>query len=164
MDRSTALSSLLVVLLSTQFAAAAPPATTSSPAAEDARSYPAFEEGRNRWLARIEELNLTPEQRAAMKAIGERYRTLGHPLAERARQIREEFMAVAPDSAGYAAATDAAVASTATLASDTVRLLSDLRAELYGLLTDEQRQQLTSKATEERQRWDDWRSRHKPAQ
>ena len=162
MDRSTAFVSLLVALLAAFSAQANPPPDAPSPAAA---ACPALGPGgENKWLSRIEELNLTPEQREAMKAIGERYRTQGHELATRAGRIREEFMAVAPDAAGYVAATDAAAASTATLAADTVHLLAGLRAELYGLLTDEQRQRLAEKSRLERERWDDWRARHQPGQ
>jgi Spy/CpxP family protein refolding chaperone len=162
MDRSTAFVLLLVALLTTAQAHANPPPDAPSPGAA---ACPALGPGgENPWLARIEELNLTPEQREAMKAIGERYRTQGHELSTRAGQIREQFRAVTPDAPGYAAATDAAAASTATLAADTVHLLAGLRAELYGLLTDEQRQRLAEKSRLERERWDDWRARHQPAQ
>ena len=168
MDRSTAFVSLLVISLASAVAHAGPPPAGSAP--PDGPSHataacPAFGPGREgQWLARIEKLNLTPAQREAMKTIGERYRTQGHELATRAGQIREQFLAVAPDAAGYVAATEAAAAATATLASDTVHLLGDLRAELYGLLTDEQRQQLSDEARLERERWEDWRARHQPAQ
>jgi Spy/CpxP family protein refolding chaperone len=116
------------------------------------------------WMAAIEDLQLTGEQRQSIQAIFERYRTRGWDLAQRGQGIREQLMGVAPDAPGYAAAVDAASQASAALAADGVRLLSDMRTELYGVLTDEQRARLKEKASKERDRWADWRQRHQGPQ
>jgi Spy/CpxP family protein refolding chaperone len=112
------------------------------------------------WMAALDDLQLTGEQRQAVQSVFERYRTRGWDLAQRAQGIREQLMGVAPDAPGYAKAVDAASQSSAALAADGVRLLSDMRAELYGILTEEQRARLKERASKERDRWADWRSRH----
>jgi len=117
-----------------------------------------------KWLARMEELQLTPEQRQAMQEIADHYRALGTEAAQRASGIREQFLAVSPDDPGYENATAKASEAASLLAADTVRLLSALRAEVHAVLSDEQRQQLKERMTEERARWDEWRNRHKSPQ
>ena len=116
------------------------------------------------WLARMEDLRLTPEQRKAIQAIADHYRALGTAAAQRASGIREQLLGASPDDPGYADATDKASEAASLLAADAVRLLSELRAEVHSVLSEEQRQRLKERGTEERARWDEWRSRHKPAQ
>jgi Spy/CpxP family protein refolding chaperone len=113
------------------------------------------------WMSGMDELNLTAEQRASMKQVFERYRTRGAELAERGSAVRTDLMNVAPDDAGYDAAVDSAAEKTAEITADAVRLMSEMRKELHAILTEEQRAQLKERMTTERQRWDEWRNRHK---
>lgn len=117
-----------------------------------------------KWLARLEELKLTPEQRQAIQEIADHYRSLGTDAAQRASGIREQWLNVSPDDPAYATATDKASEAAARLAADAVHLLSAMRAEVHAVLSNEQRQLLKERMTGERARWDEWRSRHKPPQ
>jgi hypothetical protein len=72
------------------------------------------------------------------------------------------MLGVAPDEASYADAVARSGEAAAALASDAVRLAGELRAEIHAVLTLDQRTRLKERAQVERQRWDDWRSRHAP--
>lgn len=116
------------------------------------------------FMRAIEELKLSPEQREAMKAVGERFSARGTELRQRGEAIAEAMQQAEPGTPGYASATDKAGADAAGLAADTVRLAADLRSELWAILTPEQREQLRQRATEKRKGWDEWRERHRPAE
>jgi Spy/CpxP family protein refolding chaperone len=113
-------------------------------------------------LGALEALELTPAQRQSIRAIAERYRIRGMDLEQRAADIREQMLGVAPDEASYADAVARSGEAAAALASDAVRLAGELRAEIHAVLTLDQRTRLKERAQVERQRWDDWRSRHAP--
>ncbi len=115
------------------------------------------------WPARMEELGLTPEQKGALKTVMERYQPKGWELAQRGRGVREQLSAVSPDDSAYAAATEQAATSAAEIAADLVKLLSELRAEIHGLLTVEQRQRLQERASADSKPWNEWRERHRAA-
>lgn len=115
------------------------------------------------WMSRMEGLNLSAEQRAAMQQVFERYRTRGVELAQRGSSVRSALMDVAPEDPAYAAATDNAAAAAAAIAADAVKLMSEMRGEMNAILTPEQRQQLRDRMAEKKQRWEEWRNRHKPA-
>jgi Spy/CpxP family protein refolding chaperone len=114
------------------------------------------------WMSHMEDLGLTAEQRAAMKQVFERYRTRGSELAQRGSAVRSELMNVSPDDSGYVAATANAAEATAGIAADVVRLMSEMRKEVHAILTEEQRQKLKERAAADRERWQEWRDRHKP--
>lgn len=115
------------------------------------------------WLSRMEGLNLSAEQRAAMQQVFERYRTRGVELAQRGSSVRSELMDVAPEDAAYAAATERAAEAAAAIAADAVKLMSEMRGEMNAILTPEQRQQLRDRMAAKKQRWEEWRNRHRPA-
>lgn len=117
-----------------------------------------------KWISRIEELNLTAEQQLAIQAIMERYRNRALELAQRGTVVREQFTSVLPTDAGYDEATEKAAETAAALMADGIRLMSALRAEVHGVLTPEQRDLMNERMQAERQRWDDWRSRHQSPQ
>lgn len=148
---------LALLLAITTAASATPPATVPPDAIGSGRTGP-FE---RRLFGAIEELDLTPAQHAAIKEIANRYRTRGMDLAQRASDMREQFMDVSPDDAAYADATARSAELASALAADAVRLASELRAEIHGVLTPAQRELLEQRARERRQRWDDWRERHR---
>jgi len=116
------------------------------------------------FMRAIEDLKLTPEQREAMKAVGERFSARGTELRQRGEAIAEAMRVAEPGTPGYASATDKAGADAAGLAADTVRLAADLRSELWAILTPEQREQLRQRTAQQRKGWDEWRERHRPAQ
>jgi Spy/CpxP family protein refolding chaperone len=115
------------------------------------------------WMSRMDGLNISAEQRAAMQQIFERYRTRGVELAQRGSGVRSELMDVAPEDPGYPAATERAAEAAAGIAADAVKLMSDMRGEMNAILTPEQRQQLRDRMAAKQQRWEEWRNRHKPA-
>lgn len=114
------------------------------------------------WMNRMDELGLTGEQRQAIQAIVERFRDRGMELGQQASGTRDELLAVAPDDPRYAEATRAAADSAARIAAQGVELASAMRAEMHAVLTPEQRQLARERATADRQRWEDWRQRHRP--
>ena len=116
------------------------------------------------WLAGLDELGLTADQRDAIRKITESYRTRGWDLAQRAAGIREQFSRVAPNDPGYADATQKASETAAVLASDLVKMIADARAEIHAVLTDEQRQHLRDRLDSSQKRWEEWRSRHQAPQ
>jgi Spy/CpxP family protein refolding chaperone len=115
------------------------------------------------WMSRMEGLNISAEQRAAMQQIFERYRTRGVELAQRGSGVRSELMDVAPEDPGYPAATERAAEAAAGIAADAVKLMSEMRGEVSAVLTPEQRQQLRDRMAAKKQRWEEWRNRHRPS-
>jgi Spy/CpxP family protein refolding chaperone len=145
------------VMASLGLAAPSPPEAATHP-----RPGGGFDAAQSRWLAQLEELDLTPDQRQAVRSIAERFHARGVELAQRASRLREEFVETLPDDRTYASATERASDGAALLAADAVRMLSDMRSELHAVLSDEQRQRLRERLSAERSRWEDWRARHKP--
>lgn len=115
-------------------------------------------------MAYLRELDLSVEQHQSMQAIGQRFRDRAIALMQRSAEARDRMRTVMPDDPAYAAAIAAAAQSAATLAADGVMLFGEMRAELHTVLTEAQRQQLRERATADRQRWDEWRSRHQSQQ
>lgn len=112
----------------------------------------------------LRELDLSLEQRQSMQEIAQRFRDRAVALMQRGAEARDRLRSVMPDDAAYADAVTTAAQSAAVLAADGVRLLGDMRAEMHAVLTDAQRQLLREKVREDRQRWDEWRSRHQSQQ
>lgn len=113
-------------------------------------------------MTALEGLQLDAGQRAALQALGERFRARGVELRQRGVAIADDMKSVEPDDAEYAAATDRASEAAAALAADAVRLAAELRAGIHAILTDEQRQALRARRAEDRKGWDEWRERHRP--
>ncbi len=116
---------------------------------------------RERLLAEIEALGLDATQRAALQKLGDSYRTRAEGLRERAAAIREQMLQVEPDDPRYGDLTERASVATGELAADGARLAADFRADVFSILTPEQRQRLRERASERSKPWDDWRSRHR---
>jgi Spy/CpxP family protein refolding chaperone len=114
------------------------------------------------WMRHMEELGLSGEQRQAIQAIVERFRDRGIELAQRSGGIKDDLLAVSPEDPRYADATRAAAESASRVAAQGVELASEMRVEVYAVLTPEQRQLARARATSDRQRWEDWRQRHRP--
>ncbi len=93
-----------------------------------------------RGMARmLDQLNATPEQRAKIKAIFEKYRPEMQKLGEEIRTSREQFQAIEPGDANYSKAVKQASQKAAELASHAVEEHAAVRSEVYAVLTPEQR-------------------------
>lgn len=110
-----------------------------------------------------QDLDITPEQRETVRAIIRAHQPRWRELRAQASAIRGTLTETSPDDPGYAAATQDASQSAATLAAELVTLVSQMRAEIHAVLTPDQRLQLRQRMEQRRQRWDEWRQRSQPA-
>jgi Spy/CpxP family protein refolding chaperone len=110
-----------------------------------------------------QDLNLTPEQRETVRGVIRAHQPRWHALREQASVIRETLTETSPDDPGYAAVTQEASQSAATLAAEMVTLANQMRAEIHAVLTPEQRLQIRQRLEQRRQRWEAWRQRSRPA-
>lgn len=124
---------------------------------------PMMKDGAAGWQTRLAELGVTAEQQMSFQQVAQSYRDRAMVLAQRGSVARDRWMSVLPDDPGYAAATEEAATATAAIAADGIRLAGQMRAEIYALLTPEQRQQMSEKLSSDQQRWDEWRQRHQAA-
>lgn len=113
------------------------------------------------WQARLQGLELRSEQRAAIQAIVERYRTRAWELSNQGTEARERFTATLPDDPAYADATAAAAEAAAAIVAEGVRLMSELRAEVFAVLDPVQQQRLKEQSAKAERRWEEWRERHR---
>jgi Spy/CpxP family protein refolding chaperone len=124
------------------------------------RPDPAYARHAEQLRAEVERLGLDASQRQALQALGERFQVHGTDLRQRGEAIREQLLAVEPDNPRYDAVTEQASAASAALAADATRLAADFRAEVYAILTPEQRASIRERATARNKDWDAWRQRH----
>jgi Spy/CpxP family protein refolding chaperone len=106
------------------------------------------------WDQWLRDLKLTPEQKQSLRGIAESYRPRLWDLRQRGEAIRDQLLQTSPQDPGYAGVTLEASQAAGALATDAVTLLSQMRVEMDGVLTADQRRALTAKWTQRKQRWD----------
>jgi len=98
-----------------------------------------------------DELALTGQQQQDLQIIGSDYAERFRDLGELGRKSAEELMSLEPSDPSYGPKTDEASALAATSAAEMVILLSEMRAKLYAVLTEAQRETLRQKIADKRQ-------------
>lgn len=87
----------------------------------------------------IKQLDLSPEQKDAVKAVMQQYRPRMQELRQSRNAQRQTLMALTPDDPGYAGAVAQAGEQASTDAREMVNLMGEVQAAVYALLTDEQK-------------------------
>lgn len=107
----------------------------------------------------IKQLDLSVEQKDAIKGVMEQYRPRMRELRESRREQRQVLMALTPDDPGYAGAVAEASEQASADARELVTLMGEVQAAVYALLTDEQkaraaelREEFAAKREERRER------------
>lgn len=108
----------------------------------------------------LHKLNLTDAQRASVKSILESDRTQVKSLHESMLNNHRTLASLTPDDPNY----PTAVAAAKDLAGRAIQHSSDLRTQLYAVLTTEQKQQLPQVLAQQQRdmqtRFEQWRSQH----
>ena len=111
----------------------------------------------------FEALDLTPEQRDAVEAIQATYRPQLQVLMDSSRNTRQALAETAPDDPDYATVVAEASQAAAEHASQLVLLTAEMRRELHGVLTPQQREKaLALRSTMREQRLQKRRERRRP--
>lgn len=87
----------------------------------------------------LKELDLSTEQKDAVKGVMEQYRPRMRELRQSRREQRQTLMALTPDDPGYAGAIAEASEQASADAREMVNLMGEVQAAVYALLTDEQK-------------------------
>jgi protein CpxP len=124
--------------------AAEPPATTGAP--------PALHQGRGAGLElrhALRELNLSPDQQTQVKAIYAAAKGQMQAQRTQARANRQALRAASPNDPGY----PALLATVKADAAAGIQLASDLRTQVYAVLTPEQQARIPALQAAARSRW-----------
>lgn len=151
-----------LVALGGSVAFAAPDASRS-PASPRAMHHGDFDgaspEGGLRFRHLVEQLDLSADQKARIGAMVERMRPRMQALHQSGRATREQLASLPPTDPAYASA----VAQAKTQAAEWIDVTSDLWAQVYGVLTPEQRARIPDLLAAEREkreaRREDWKKR-----
>ena len=90
-------------------------------------------------LRMVRALELTPEQEQTVRQIMADAQPRFKALREGARETRQALMTTTPDDPNFAATVAEASQASAANATELVTLMSDVRVQVYALLTDEQK-------------------------
>lgn len=90
----------------------------------------------------LDEMDLTPEQRGSIREVFEEARPEIRGLMERARGSRERLISATPDDPDYYLIVEEVSRDGGELATEAIRLGSEVRARVYSHLTEEQRARL----------------------
>jgi Spy/CpxP family protein refolding chaperone len=96
------------------------------------------------------DLNLTASQQQELKGVFESARPEMQQVRDRARQNAEKLRAAQPGSENYAAVVSEVARNAGDLATRAVTNGAQLRAQVWGILTPEQRQKLEALQTQRR--------------
>ena len=107
-----------------------------------------------------DQLNLSDAQRAQIKQLTEQNFAQAKPQMQALRQARKAFEAAAPGSADYQTAASNLAEAEADVARTRTTNRANLRAQIYQLLTPEQRTQLASLQAERKAQKQQWRESH----
>ena len=118
----------------------------------------------------LKELDLTPEQQQTIRGIFDNSHSKFEALHEEMRANRDALLDVSPGDANYQTTVNKVSQQSGDLASRLVLTMSDVRTQVYGVLTDEQRAKLPQVRAEMkarmdehhakmRERMDSWRQR-----
>lgn len=107
-----------------------------------------------------DQLNLSDAQRAQIKQLTEQNFAQAKPQMQALRQARKAFEAAAPGSADYQTAASNLAEAEADAARTRTANRANLRAQIYQLLTPEQRTQLASLQAERKAQKQQWRESH----
>lgn len=136
------------------YAATNTPATPASPHAMHRGDFDgAGPEGGLRFRHLVDQLDLSADQKARIGAIVERMRPRMQALHQSGRATREQLTSLPPTDPAYASA----VARAKTQASEWIDVTSDLWAQVYGVLTPDQRARIPSLLAAEREKREAWR-------
>lgn len=107
-----------------------------------------------------DQLNLSDTQRAQIKQLTEQNFAQAKPQMQALRQARKAFEAAAPGSADYQTAASNLAEAEADAARTRTTNRANLRAQIYQLLTPEQRTQLASLQADRKAQRQQWRESH----
>jgi Spy/CpxP family protein refolding chaperone len=105
----------------------------------------------------LDALDLSAEQRQLVQGILEAKAPALRALKADGRALRERMMAVAPEDADYYDTVAEIARRSGELAPRLVETMAQLRAEIYGVLTDEQQAEVARLRAEMAQRHTRWR-------
>lgn len=111
----------------------------------------------------LHQLDLNDSQRASIKQILDNRRELDKSDQQALSRQRDAFEAMAPNSAGYAAAAASLASSESQAMQKRVMEMADMRAQIYAVLTPAQQSQvstLTAQALARRQQWQQFEQQH----
>lgn len=100
----------------------------------------------------MRELDMTPEQRDAVKNVMREASPRLHDVHEARRDVHEQLMNASPDSASYAQVVEKAAQEAAENAARATRLAGQLKSDIWALLTDEQKARAIELREERQQR------------
>jgi len=106
----------------------------------------------------MHQLNLTPDQITSIKQLFENSKTQLQPQYQALKQQRENFAKAVPGSAEYQAAADSLAQASSAIATARVQQEASLRTQIYALLTNDQKAQLTTLTAQRQARMAQWRS------
>ena len=108
----------------------------------------------------LRQLDLSPEQEDAAMGIIENAKPQMHELHTARRDSMQRLMAITPDDPSYAAVVDEVAQANAEAAARATRLATQVQAEVYALLTDDQKAkaaelkaEMLERMAEHRARW-----------
>ena len=107
-----------------------------------------------------EQLNLSDAQRTQIKQLMQQNFAQAKPQMQALRQARQAFEAAAPGTADYQTAASNLAEAEADAARTRTTHRANLRAQIYQLLTPEQRTQLASLQAERKAQRQQWRQSH----
>lgn len=107
-----------------------------------------------------DQLNLSDAQRSQIKQLMQQNFAQAKPQMQALRQARKAFEAAAPGSADYQTAASNLAEAEADAARTRTTNRANLRAQIYQLLTPEQRTQLASLQAERKAQRQQWRESH----
>jgi len=107
-----------------------------------------------------EQLNLSDAQRTQIKQLMQQNFAQAKPQMQALRQARQAFEAAAPGTADYQTAASNLAEAEADAARTRTTHRANLRAQVYQLLTPEQRTQLASLQAERKAQRQQWRQSH----
>lgn len=108
----------------------------------------------------LKKLNLTDDQKAQVKQIFKQSFSQLKPQMQAVHQQRAAFEALTPDAAGYQQAAASLAQAEAAMTQARVTQGAATRAQIYNILTSEQKSQLATMRAERQQRMQQWKQQH----
>jgi Spy/CpxP family protein refolding chaperone len=143
---STAIAISTLAFAATGSAAPPPPAPPAAQAQQQVRPH-----------SILDQLGLTEAQRTQIQQLQKSSVEKELPFMQALQQKREAFSSETPGSSGYQSAANALATAEASAARSHVLTEAAYRADVYHLLTPEQRTKLASLAAQQKARMQQWR-------
>jgi protein CpxP len=112
------------------------------------------------FIHELHELNLSDAQKASVKNLVKNSFAQSKPQAQAFRQQREAFEALAPNDPRYAASASSLAQAAGAQASARVTQLTELKQQIFAVLTPAQQQQLAAMEAKHQAKRAEWQEKH----